>query len=250
LTVIICLVFTYTYEVSIVRFLYSSLGFNTILCGLSLSGLAAIAAPSPLPPTIQAPASLTLRQGDGSNQTIIQGTGVEFAVPSGFQGGPPSGFDTKTITTEAAKMFPSMASFIKLLDTDPTFLRAVAVNTTKKDPEIVLITRLPVPASVPLTEIHDTMAKMLPAVLPPEFKLVEHKLDRLGTRQIVRLTVAAQVQGSKFKESIGLFREGNEVYQVTYVYADENVRQALPVFEQIVTTFKAVPTAAVTTPPI
>jgi hypothetical protein len=223
-----------------VRFIYSGIGFNIALCGLAVTNLAAIAAPVPI--AARPDANLAMLQGNNLN--TIKGTGVEFTVPKGFQGGPPSSGDTKAITTEAAKLFPSMASFVKMLDADPTFLRAVAINTAQKDPEIVLITRLPVPGNVPLEELHEMMAKILPSMLPPEFKLVDHKIDRVGSRQIVRLTVDANVQGSKFKESIGLFREGNEVFQVTYVYANENMRQALPIFDGIVTSFKATPSAA------
>ena len=229
------------------RILYSGIGFNIALCGLAVTTLAASAAPATVPVNARSsPASLAMNQS--SNSTIIKGTGVEFSVPKGFQGGPPSSTDTKAITESAAKMFPSMASFVKLLDTDPTFLRAIAINTAQKDPEIVLITRLPVPANVALDDLHDMMAKILPSMLPPEFKLVEHKIDKIGARQLVRLTVDANIQGSKFKESIGLFREGNEVFQVTYVYANENIRQALPIFDGIVTSFKAQPTPAATTP--
>lgn len=228
------------------RFLYSGIGFNIALCGLAVTNLAAMAAPSPVPAVTLSPASSAMLQN--SSKTTIRGTGVEFTVPTGFQGGPPSSVDTKAITTEAAKMFPSMASFVKILDSDPTFLRAIAVNSAKKDPEIVLITRVPIPGDVPIEELHDMMAKILPSMLPPEFKLVEHKVDNVGSRQIVRLTVDVDIQGAKFKESIGLFREGNEVFQVTYVYANEHIQQALPIFDGIVTSFKAIPTDP-TTPP-
>jgi hypothetical protein len=230
-----------------VRVLYSGIGFNLALCGLAMTNFAASAAPAAVTMSPQSPSALAMSQS--STNTIIKGTGVEFAVPNGFKGGPPSSSDTKAITDSAAKMFPSMASFVKLLDTDPTFLRAIAINTAQKDPEIVLITRLPVPAEVSLDELHDMMAKILPSMLPPEFKLVEHKIENIGTREIVRLTVDADIQGSKFKESIGLFREGNEVFQVTYVYANENLQQALPIFEGIVTSFKAQPTTPAATTP-
>jgi hypothetical protein len=226
--------------VAIVGFLYSGIGFNIALCGLAVTTLAASAEPATVPANVRPHVSLAISQS--STNTIIKGTGVEFAVPNGFQGGPPSSKDTKAITESAAKMFPSMASFVKLIDTDPTFLRAIAINTAQKDPEIVLISRLPVPANISLNDIHDMMAKMLPSMLPPEFKLVEHKIDRVGARQIVKLTVDANIQGSKLKESIGMFREGNEVFQVTYVYANENLQQALPIFDGIVASFKAQPT--------
>jgi hypothetical protein len=215
-----------------VRFLYTGIGFYIAFQGLTT----AVAAPPSLPPTPQKPSSLALLQG----KTVIQGNGVEFTVPSGFEGGVPSDAQTKAITTEATKMFPSMAAFGNLLESDPNILRAIAINTARGDnPEIVLISRLPVPATVSLNEIEQMMSKMLPSMLPPEFKLVNSKITNLGSRSIVLLTVDANVRGSKFRESIGLFREGDEIFQVTYVYASANSRQAMPIFRQMIGSFKA-----------
>ncbi|AFY93966.1 hypothetical protein [Chamaesiphon minutus] len=220
------------------RFLYTGIGFYIAFQGLT----AAVAAPQSLPPTPQQMPSLALLQG----KTVIQGNGVEFTVPSGFEGGVPSNAQTKAITTEATKMFPSMATFGDLLESDPNILRAIAINTTRADnPEIVIVTRLPVPATVSLKEIEQMMSQMLPSMLPPEFKLVNSKITNVGSRSIVLLTVDANIQGSKFKESIGLFREGNEIFQVTYVYANANSRQAMPIFRQMIGSFKA--TASVST---
>jgi hypothetical protein len=215
-----------------VRFLYSGIGFYIAFQGLT----AAVAAPQSLPPTAQTPSTLALLQG----KTVIQGNGVEFTVPSGFEGGVPSDAQTKAIATEATKMFPSMAAFGDLLKSDPNILRAIAINTTRADnPEIVMISRLPVPATVSLKEIEQMMSQMLPSMLPPEFKLVNSKITNVGARSIVLLTVDANVQGSKFRESIGLFREGDEIFQVTYVYANANSRQAMPIFRQMIGSFKA-----------
>ena len=227
------------------RVLYSGISFNIALCGLAVSNLAAMAAPSPIPAVSLAPAGLAMLQD--SSKTTIKGTGVEFTVPNGFKGGSPSSGETKAITTAAAKMFPAMASFVKMLD-DPTVLRAIAINATQKEPEVVLITRLPIPESVSIAELHDMMVKTLPSMLPPEFKLVAHKVDNVGARQIVRLTIDVNAQGVKAKESIGLFREGNQVFQVTYVYASENAQQALPIFNGIVSSFKAIYKDAPTPP--
>jgi hypothetical protein len=225
-----------------VRFLYSSIGFNLALLGLSATNLTAIASPASLPAD-RVPQQLSLTQNTGSNRelTVIKGNGVEFSVPAGFKGGQPSSAETQAIISAATKLSPSMASFAKLVDSDPAFIRAMAFNTTVPErPEVVLITRLPIPTSVTMSELEDMMAKVLPSMLPESFKLVEHKLEKVGAREIVKLTVNANVQGATFKESIGLFREGNEIFQVTYVYDGASQRQAQPTFEQIISTFKAV----------
>ncbi len=238
------------------RFLYSGIGFNLALLGLSATNLTAIASPATLPLVgvgvasacaeaspleHRVPQHLALTQASNSDLTVIKGNGIEFTVPAGFKGGQPSSADTKAIIAAATKLSPSMASFAKLVDNDPAFIRAMAFNTTTPErPEVVLITRLPIPATVPMSELEEMMAKVLPSMLPESFKLVEHKLEKVGAREIVRLTVNADIQGATFKESIGLFREGNEVFQVTYVYDSGSEQQAQPTFEQIINTFKAV----------
>jgi hypothetical protein len=225
-----------------VRFLSSAIGFNLALLGLSATNLTAIASPATLP-VDRVPQQLALTQNTGSNRelTVIKGNGIEFSVPAGFKGGQPSSAETQAIISAATKLSPSMASFAKLVDSDPAFIRAMAFNTTVPErPEVVLITRLPIPATISMSELEEMMAKVLPSMLPESFKLVEHKLDKVGAREIVKLTVNASVQGATFKESIGLFREGNEIFQVTYVYDSASQRQAQPTFEQIISTFKAV----------
>lgn len=238
------------------RFLHSGISFTIALCGLNAIDLTAIAAPAPAAALVQAPSShLSLLQErkdrEPTSGTIIEGNGVEFTVPTGFIGGLPSSTDTKAITSEAAKMFPSLASMMQAFDSDPGFFRAIAINTSKRgNPDLVLVTRLPIPANVPLSYIQEMMAKLMPSMLPPQFKLVNTKTVNVGSRQIVQLTVDANINGSKIKESIGLFKQGDEVFQVTYVYANENSQLAVPIFEQIINTFQAAPKAAATTPPI
>jgi hypothetical protein len=228
-----------------VRFFSVGIGLNIALCGLTVTNLAAVAEQPPVY-TAQAPSySLTIPGMSGGK--VIRGTGVEFTVPSSFSGGVPASADTKAMTTAAKKLYPSMSSVVNALEADPTFLRAMAISTAKQDPQLVLINQLPVSGTVGLEEVHEMMSKMLPSVLPTGFKLVEHKIDTVGSRQIVRLTVDVELQGTKFTESIGMFKEGNEIFQVTYVHSGENMRQARPVFDRIITSFKAIPTDTVTT---
>ena len=69
--------------------------------------------------------------------------------------------------------------------------------------------------------------------------LVDNQILNVGSRQIVRLSLDVNIQGIQLKESIGLFKTGNQIFQVTYVYDNESSPQAMPVFEQIINTFKA-----------
>lgn len=226
------------------RFFSVGIGLNIVLCGLTATNLAAVAEPPPVYDNRVISYSPEIPETIGSR--VIRGSGIEFTVPRGFNGGVPASGDTKVITTEAKRLYPSMSAFVDALETDPTFLRAIAINIAKQEPEIVLITQLPVPGTIGLSELHDTMSKMLPSVLPTGFKLVEHKIDTVGSRQIVRLTIDVELEGTKFKQSIGMFREGNEVFQVTYVHG-ENTRQARPIFDRMISSFKATSTQTVTT---
>ena len=170
----------------------------------------------------------------------IKGNGVEFKLPAGFKGGSPSSAQTRATIAQTAKMFPSMASIMQVFESDPSIVRAIATSTNSQQvPSMVLVTRLPIPASVSLAEIQEMMAKVIPSMLPPEFNLVDNQILNVGSRQIVRLSLDVNIQGIQLKESIGLFKTGNQIFQVTYVYDNESSPQAMPVFEQIINTFKA-----------
>jgi hypothetical protein len=224
-----------------VRFLRPRLSFVLLILGLNAVGSVAPVMAAPIPPATK-DKSIALTQND---RAVIRGNGVEFTMPAGFVGGSPSSQQTKAAISAAAKAFPSMASFVQIIDNDPSILRAIATNTSAPDnPSVALVTRLPVPADVSLASIQQMMATSMPAMLPPQFKLVENNLRNLGTRQIVQLGIDIDYQGVKLKQTIGLFKEGDEVYQVTYVYAPETAPQATTIFQQILSTFKVVPTKA------
>jgi hypothetical protein len=224
------------------RFIPLGISFNIALYGLVSTNVAANAAPQFLPSSQSSSSYLALRQGAAtSNQTIIKGNGVQFTVPIGFKGGSPSSAEVRKIATESAKAFPSMAPFVKFLESDPSMVRALAINTNSNG-EIALVSRLSIPTNLSLDEIESIMAQKFPEILPPEFKLSEHRVENVGSRQIVKLLVDADVQGLKLQELVGLFREGNEMFQVTYVYSEENSAQAIPVFNQIINSFQATTT--------
>jgi hypothetical protein len=232
--------------VTLMRFLISGLGLNIALCGLLLPNLAMAAPTSPVA-ILPAPSQqLELTPTSIEEGTVIQGNGVEFTVPNGFEGGAPSDTQTKTLIQETVKMFPSMGSFVEMLERDPGAFRAIAMNTSESNanPSIVLITRLPVPADISLTYLQETMAKMMPAMLPTGFKLTDSRVVNIGDRQIVKLAISGNIQGAKFKESIALLKQGDEIFQITYVFDDKNARQARPVFDRMVRTFKADATVA------
>lgn len=225
------------------RFLYSGIGCNLIVLGLSVTSLSAVAAPVP-PQAANTRVALEV-----SDRVLIRGNGVEFTVPAGFQGGSPSSAETKAMIAETAKIMPSMKSFVSLLDSNPDMLRAIATSRNpRQNPGLVLVTRLPIPADVSLESLGQMMAKLMPSMLPPQFKLVDTKIETVGSRQIVKMSIDAKIRGIEIKESIGLFREGDDIYQVTYVYSTEQARQANPIFEQIVDSFKASPTVAAQSP--
>jgi hypothetical protein len=221
--------------VTVMRLLISGLGLNIALCGL-LSPNLAIAAPTSPVSSLQ----LELTPTASSQVTVIQGNGVEFAVPKGFEGGAPSSTQTKTLMEETVRMFPSMSTFVEMLDRDPTAFRAIAMNTSAtSNPSIVLVTRLPVPASISLTELESAMSKMMPGMLPEGFKLTDSRVVTIGNRQIVKLSIAGNVRGFKFRESIALLKEGDDIFQITYVFDEKKATQARPVFDRMVRTFKA-----------
>jgi hypothetical protein len=235
-----------------VRFLSAGIGFTLALSGLAATNLVAGAAPLNISLPAQAPSyNLTLRQdGSETNQTLIHGNGVEFIAPIGFQGGSPSSDDTNLIITAATKLNPSMASFSKLLENDPSIFRAIAFSGSQEsNTGAILISCPPFPASLSLEDIEEMTAKFLPSMMPG-FKLSEHKIENVGSRQIAMFTLNASDRGVELQESIGLFREGDDIFQVTYVYAKQDSLQAKSIFNQIINTFKATPIATKTTPPI
>jgi hypothetical protein len=233
-----------------VRFLYSGVCFNLALLGLTATTLTAVAAPVPQTTAFKGSQTILAIQSE-TERTVIKGNGVEFHLPAGFTGGSPSSRETRAMVAETAKEIPSMAGFVQVLDNDPSMLRAIAMSTNpQQNPSMVLVTRLPIPAQISLAELQQMMAKFMPSMLPPEFKLVNNQIVNVGSRQIVQLGIDVNVRGLKLQESIGLFKEGDDIYQVTYVYTMENTRQATAVFKQIFNTFKATPAATIRTPVI
>jgi hypothetical protein len=219
------------------RFPKFAILFNIALFGLATGNLTANATPQYFSNVAQTSThDLTLLQRE--SDTVIKGNGVEFVVPAGFKGGSPSDDQVRQITTEAVKIAPSMAPFVKILDSNPSILRALAISTGS-NPEVIMISRLPLPGKVSIVELEAMMAKAFPALLPPEFKLTEHKVDTVGSRQVARLLVTADIQGIKLQELVGLFVEGNEVFQVTYAYSEADSKQANRTFKQVVNSFKA-----------
>jgi hypothetical protein len=235
-----------------VRFLTAGIGFTLALSGLVAPNLVAGAEPLNISLPAQAPSyNLTLQQDkSATDRTVVRGNGVEFSAPIGFQGGSPSSDDTNRLIKAVTDLNPSLASFSKLLEKDPSIFRAIAFNTSEQSsPEVILISAPPFPASVPLEDIEAMLTEFLPSMMPG-FKLSEHKIVNLGSRQIAMFTVNASDRGVQLQESIGLFREGDDIFQVTYAYAKKDSLQARSIFNQIVNTFKATPIATKTTTPI
>jgi hypothetical protein len=218
------------------RFSKSAIFFNIALCGLATGNLAANATPQSVSNVDQA-SNHNLALLQRGSESVIKGTGIEFTVPAGFKGGSPSDDEVRKITTEAVKIAPSVAPFVKILDSNPSILRALAISTGS-NPEVIIVSRLPLPGKVSIVEMEAIMAKVFPSLLPPEFKLTEHKVDTVGSRQVARLLVTADIQGIKLQELVGMFIEGNEIFQVTYAYSAADFKQANTIFKQVINSFK------------
>jgi hypothetical protein len=222
-----------------VRLLHSGIGFNLALLGLSATvNPAAIAATPTADSTANTP-SLSWVATQKSDRTTIKGNGIEITLPAGFQGGSPSSAETKAIISAASKKFPSMASFMKVLESDPDTLRAIATNTSSGNPSVVLVSRLPLPAGTTLEQIQAAMKQSIASMLPPEFKVIDNRIITIGGRKVVKISIDADIDGVTIKEAVGLFRDGKNVFQVTYVYPSGNAKQAIAGFNNAIVSFKS-----------
>lgn len=234
------------------RLIQSGIIFTIGLCVFNSIDLTAVATQLPDRLVSQAPSSSLAIQGtkelaSTNTQMVIEGNGVKFTVPAGFKGGVPDGAEIKEFITEAAKMMPSLGSMIQLIGNNPEFFRAIAIKINPQgDTDLFLVNQLPIPANVTLEEIREAMSKAIPSMLPPEFKLVSSKVTNVGSRQIVQLTVDINIQGMKMKESIGLFKQGDEIFQVTHVYLQKDSQRSASIFEQVINTFQVTPKTAST----
>jgi hypothetical protein len=220
------------------RFFSAVMGFNIVLFSLSVGNLAGVATSVPVVPNTQM-TGINRLAIHKSKQTVIKGTGMEFILPTGFKGGAASGDLVKTMIDAVASEIPSMLPFMAALEKDPSIFRAFAIDMdSRQNPSLFLVNSLPVPANMSLEELRSGMSESMSSVLPPEFKLVDNKIVKVGSRQIVQMKVDINIKGTKIQELVGLFREGNEVFQVTYVYANKSPRQANLVFQQAINTFK------------
>jgi hypothetical protein len=221
------------------RFFSALMGFNIVLFSLNVGNLTAVATSVPVAPNTQMTGidRLAIHK---SKQAVIKGNGMEFILPAGFKGGAASSDLVKTMIDAVASEIPSMLPFMAALEKDPSIFRAFAIDiNSKRDPSLFLVNSLPVPANMSLEELRSGMSEGMSSALPPEIKLVNSKIVKVGSRQIVQMRVDANIKGTRIQELVGLFREGNEVFQVTYVYANKSPQQANLIFQQAIGTFKA-----------
>jgi hypothetical protein len=225
----------------------------SLTLGSCLGAGAVLGAPSITPPVSAfetptgslrlAPASAKLASSAPvTSENIIQGNGVQLALPNGFSGGDPTQSQTKILLKETARQFPNLAPFMKMIELDPAILRLIAFHAGSPAPtaaQVVLVARLPIPAGVSITDIHEKMVEAFPTLLPKSFQLVDHQVTSVADRQVVRFTIDADIQGTSLREVIGIFKQGEAVYQVVYVVPKDAASQTLSNFEQMIRTFKA-----------
>ncbi len=230
------------------RFLLSGLSLNLVLFGAIQPHLAVaapvVSATSPQLHSLQ----LTPDLDAVDEGKLIRGNGVEFVAPAGFKGGSPSEAQVKTLVRETAKVLPSMASFVQLLDNNPDALRALAIDSDKSQGSAVLVQKLPITADISLEALHQSMVEIMPKMLPAEVKLVGSRIVKIGSRNIVKMELEFDIQGLKLNESMGLIKEGNDVYQVVYAFAPQIAPQASTNFERMIRTFKVTPVTPSTSP--
>jgi hypothetical protein len=179
-----------------------------------------------------------------NSENIIQGNGVQMSLPNGFSGGDPTQSQTKILLKETARQFPNLAPFMKMIELDPSILRLIAFHEGSPAPaptaaQVVIVARLSIPAGVSITDIHEKMVKAFPTLLPTSFQLVDHQVTRVADRQVARFTIDADIQGTSLREVLGIFKQGEAVYQVVYVVPKNAAPQTLSSFEQMIRTFKA-----------
>jgi hypothetical protein len=199
--------------------------------------------PGPIPSIVGA-RPIGLLAAASETSTMVQGNGVALLLPAGFSGGDPSASQTQAILQETAKLFPKQAEILQTFQNDPSILRLLAINfgtpgQPSATPQLVLVAKLPVPPSLSISEIHSQMTEAFGQVLPGDFKLTDHRVATVGGREIAQFTVDASLKGTQLKEVIGLFRQGQDVYQVVYVGSQSETTQFMANFEQMIRSFKA-----------
>ena len=230
------------------RFLLSGISFNLVLLALS-ANLVANATPlksTPIDRGSIGNAIAQQRQGAtikqlGNSQTVT-GIGVEFLLPSRFRAGSPANKGLQAVFTEHAKQSPITASVMTIFDrTDDANANAVAIDTTRRDNlEILLVTTFSTPSNLSLESM---LANFRDSKYPSsEFTPVDTKIVTVGARKLLQIQGNLNVKGSQAKVFMGFLKEGDKTFQLTYVYGTQNTQQALPVFEQIVRTFKVTDT--------
>jgi hypothetical protein len=237
----------------------SPIGWHRVSLSLTLGSWlgagAVLGAPSITPPVSAfetptghlrlAPASAKLASSAPvTSENIVQGNGVQLALPTGFSGGDPSQSQTKILLKETARQFPNLAPFVQMIERNPSMLRLIASNAGSQPSaptaaQVVLVTRLPVPAGVSIADIHSKMVEAFPTLLPKSFQLVDHQVTTVADRQVARFTIDANLQGTSLREIMGIFKQGEAVYQVVYVVPKDADPQTLSNFEQMIRTFKA-----------
>jgi hypothetical protein len=233
-------------EVSIVRFWLCGIGFNLLLLALSANLLAA-ATPFKSTQIDRGSVSKAIAQQPQStpppltNSQTVTGIGVEFLLPSRFKAGSPADRQLQTIVTDSAKQSPITASFLTIFESsDDMQARAIAIDNSSRDNlEILLVNSPSMPVNLSLEDMQANFAKASPS---KEFTPFDTKIVTIGSRQLLQIQGNLNLSGSQAKVFMGFLKEGDKTFQITYVYGTQNTRQAQPVFEQIVRTFKVIST--------
>jgi hypothetical protein len=162
-------------------------------------------------------------------------------LPSRFRAGSPDNKELQAIFTEDAKQSPITASMMTIFDlSNEMQARAVAIDNSRRDNlEILLVNTPPVPSSLSLETMQANFAKASPSDV---FTPSDTKIVTIGSRRLLQIQGNLNLNGSQAKVFMGFLKQGEKTFQFTYVHGTQNTQQSLPVFEQIVRTFKVTDT--------
>ncbi|WP_309743073.1 hypothetical protein [Chamaesiphon sp. OTE_20_metabat_361] len=233
------------------RFWLSGIGFTLVLVTLS-ANLAATATPlksTQIDRAIPRNAIAQQRQSTPplTNSQTVTGIGVEFLLPSRFKAGSPADKELRALFTADAKQSPITASVMTIFDNSGDMqASAVAIdNSRRENLEILLVTTVSTPSTLSLEDMQANFDRASPN---NEFVPVKTGIVTIGSRRLLQIQGNLNIKGSQAKVFMGFLKEGDKTFQLTYVYGTPNTRQALPVFEQIVRTFKVMATSDPATP--
>jgi hypothetical protein len=171
---------------------------------------------------------------------VLQGRGVELALPADYRGGNPTSTEFKALLVEIKKLGSNFAQAAELAERNPNIFVFFAINTketTARGVTNVLVASQQLPETVNLTTLMDAVAKSVPA----GFRVVDRKVVSIAGKQAGRLVVEAQLQGESVQQLTYISQQDKILSVVAYTTSKAAFQRQLPIFERSIQTFKRLP---------